>query len=320
MMLEPTPVFDSFWRFAAERQAILARRVAGAPAPWTSDPVLARYRFTNAFRVADRVSQHLIHHVQYGAGRSQAPHDVFVRTVLFKIFNRIETYDAIETALGPVDAKTSLDEVAVVLDAARARGTPLYAAAYVVPPPGLGPPRKHRDHLLLLARLLDARVPDRLRQAPTLADSYATLKAFPGFGPFLAFQLAIDLNYSTLIDHDEASFVVAGPGARDGIAKCFRNWRDHAPEAIIAWTAARQDDEFARSGFPPARLQGRPLQLVDCQNLFCEISKYARVAHPEVVGSAGRVRIKQGFVARARPLEAPRLPPKWLAATSGRDM
>ena len=37
-----TPVFDTYWHFAAERQRIFRRRVRGEPAPWTNDPVLSR--------------------------------------------------------------------------------------------------------------------------------------------------------------------------------------------------------------------------------------------------------------------------------------
>lgn len=33
---EPTPVFDTFWRFAAERHAITEKRLKGVPAPYVS--------------------------------------------------------------------------------------------------------------------------------------------------------------------------------------------------------------------------------------------------------------------------------------------
>ena len=52
------------------------------------------------------------------------------------------------------------------------------------------------------------------------------------------------------------------------------------------------------------------LQLIDCQNLFCEVDKYARVVHPEFVGLSGRSRIKQRFVAAPRPIPQ-WYPPKW---------
>jgi len=61
----PSPVFESYWRFAAERHRIYEQRLRGLPAPWTADPVLSAYRFTNVFRAADRVSQFLIRDVIY---------------------------------------------------------------------------------------------------------------------------------------------------------------------------------------------------------------------------------------------------------------
>jgi hypothetical protein len=61
----PTEVFDTCWRFAAERQMIFFRRLEGAAFPWTQDPILQRYKFTNAYRASDRVSQYLIKQVIY---------------------------------------------------------------------------------------------------------------------------------------------------------------------------------------------------------------------------------------------------------------
>src|SRR4051794_37849562 len=63
--LVATPVVDTYWRFAAARQAIYEARLAGAPAPWSDDPVLQAFRFTNVYRAADRVSQFLISEVIY---------------------------------------------------------------------------------------------------------------------------------------------------------------------------------------------------------------------------------------------------------------
>src|SRR5206468_477622 len=62
---EPSELFDKFWYFAAERQTVLAKRLRGDEPPWTVDPVLLSYRFTNAYRASDRTSQYLIAHVIY---------------------------------------------------------------------------------------------------------------------------------------------------------------------------------------------------------------------------------------------------------------
>src|SRR5262245_3676283 len=87
----PTPVFQTLWRFAAERQEIMFRRLRGDTEPWTRDPVLATYRFTNTYRVLDRVSQYLVRCVIYRG--SPNPDEVFFRILLFKFFNRIDTWE-----------------------------------------------------------------------------------------------------------------------------------------------------------------------------------------------------------------------------------
>jgi hypothetical protein len=67
----------------------------------------------------------------------------------------------------------------------------------------------------------------------------------------------------------------------------------------------------ADAGLSFKTLFGRRLQPIDCQNLFCEISKYARVAHPEIKGLSGRSRIKQSFRQALDPLPPPMFPPRW---------
>jgi hypothetical protein len=288
------------------------RRLSGDPGPWTTDPILKAHRFTNTYRASDRVSQYLIANVQYGAERSQAPDEVFFRTILFKLFNRIETWERIERELGPVSWQAANPgRVTRVLDEAFMRGSRLYSAAYIMPAPAFGAARKHANHVALLWKMMEDGLPARVRQTTSLDEVYKLLLSFPGLGRFLAFQFAIDLNYSSLLQHDEADYVVAGPGAVDGISKCFDNDGGQSPEQVIHWVTARQDEEFARRGIDFPGLFGRRLQPIDCQNLFCEISKYARSAHPEYAGVSGRTRIKQGYRMSTKPLPDPFFPPRW---------
>lgn len=308
----PTVVFDTFWRFAAERLAMYYRRLAGEAGPWTTDPILRAHRFTNTYRAADRVSQYLIREVQYRPDRSQDPREVFFRTILFKLFNKIETWEALEAAHGPLSWDLAdLGALDRTLTAAFGRGARIYSPAYIMPAPPLGAERKHTNHLRLLARMMEDRLPERARQAPSLQAVYELLLAYPGLGRFLAFQYAIDLNYSSLLNFEEASFVVAGPGALDGIAKCFASCGGLDAEGVIHWVAARQRREFNDRGLDFKGLHGRDLQPIDVQNLFCEISKYARVAHPEIAGTANRRRIKQSYVPTCHDLPAPFFPPRW---------
>ena len=312
-VLQPTSAYDTYWRFAAERQRVFHARLTGVPEPWTVDPILRQYRFTNAYRASDRVSQYLIQVVQYGSERPTTAREVVFRTLLFKVFNRIETWAMLENALGPIRWEGFDEDAAIaVLDRAMTKGRRVYSAAYIMPPVGGSAPggAKHEGHIRLISRAMRDGLAEDVCRADSLEAVYRRLRAVPSFGPFLAFQFAVDLNYTAHLDHDENDFVVAGPGALDGIAKCFANSSAVDPAEIIEIMRRRQRVEFDRLRIDFPDLWGRPLHLIDCQNLFCEISKYARVQHPELVGASGRTRIKQAF--RSRPdLLHVWYPPKW---------
>lgn len=306
--LTVTPVFETYWRFACRRQQAFMRRALGAPPPWTDDPIIAAHRFTNAYRASDRVSQYLIRHVLYEG--EQGPDEVFFRAILFKLFNRIDTWQALSETFGIISWRGfSLPKAARALESMRSRSA-IYSAAYIMPSPSFGAERKHTNHLRLLEHMMKDRAPAKIVDAGSLEEVFHTLRSYPSLGDFLAFQLAIDLNYSAMLDFSEMDFVVAGPGARDGIRKCFADTGGLCEADIIRLMADIAQDEFERLGLKFQDLWGRALQLIDCQNLFCEVDKYARVAHPDIAGSSGRTRIKQRFA----PLQMPTpqwYPPKW---------
>jgi hypothetical protein len=314
--LQPTPVFDTYWRFAARRQALYLARLQAQSAPWTRDPILAAHRFTNCYRASDRVSQFLIGEVAYPghaepAGRYALENTVF-RTLLFKFFNKISTWRTLENELGPITwRRWRPDAARAILDRLAARGHRLYSAAYVIPPPQLGGPRKHHDHLLLAETMMADKLPAALARTTSLKQAYTLLRQYRGIGDFLAYQFAIDLNYTIALNFNENDYVIPGPGARDGIRKCFGLAATGIESDIIAHMVDTQDQHFARLGLNFPTLGGRPLHLIDCQNLFCEVDKYARLVHPDIPGISGRGRIKQRYRVDPTPLAMPWFPPKW---------
>jgi len=307
--LTATPVFDTYWRFACKRQDAFMRRVLGEPPPWSDDPVISAHRFTNVYRASDRVSQYLIRHVQYKG--EQSPTEIFFRTLLFKLFNRIETWEHIVNGLGDVRwAGFSLARAEAVLDRVFANRETIYSAAYIMPSPGFGATRKHANHLRFVEYLMGDSAPSKVAEAPTMEAVFRLLRSYPSLGDFLAFQLTIDLNYSNITNFSEMHFVVAGPGARDGIRKCLADVGGLSDADVIRVVADIAEGEFERQGLRFQTLWGRRLQLIDCQNLFCEVDKYARVVHPGFVGVSGRTRIKQKFKQNPAPLPQ-WYPPKW---------
>jgi len=316
--LRVTPVFDTYWRFAVARQDLFFRRLERSSPPWTEDPILSRHRFTNVYRASDRVSQYLIQNVIYEG--DQSADEVFFRIILFKLFNRIATWKLLNAELGSVSWRSfDVERYEHVLDSAFARGQRLYSAAYIMPSPAFGATRKHANHLRLIDYMMRDEAPKKAANASSLEEVFRLLRSYPSLGDFLAFQLSIDLNYSTLIDFSEMDFVVAGPGAQNGIMKCFADSSGLSNSDIIRFISEISQSQFERLGLSFQTLWGRPLQLIDCQNLFCEVDKYARVVHPEVAAKFPRTRIKQRFKPTPEPITQ-WYPPKWnLQPTISRD-
>ena len=301
-------VYRAYWWFASERQRVFLRRTAGELAPWTSDPIIARFKFTNTYRASDRVSQFLIREVIYRD--DFAPDETLLRIVLFRLFSKPSTWQALEREFGPICHATLRDDrVGRLLEDLQRKG-PIYTSAFILcANKAYGHDQKFRNHLALVQHMFCRRaLPRAVARARSLADIYEALLAYPLIGPFMAYQLAIDINYSELVDFDEDEFTVPGPGAERGIRKIFPSARPRDMAPIITRMAANQEEEAAMLGIELPTLFGRRLHAIDCQNLFCELDKYARVAFPEI--TSDRTRIKAAFKPSREPLEL-FSPPKW---------
>ncbi len=312
--LETTPVFDAYWYFACERQSMFLKRIGGVNRHATSDdPILSSHRFTNSYRASDRVSQYLIRNVIWADTDKWSDEDLFFRVLLFKLFNRIETWDSILDVLGEVSLRTyQFTLFDQLLTERRSGGDRIYSSAYIMPSAGrvFGHTSKHANHLRLIEWMLEEKYPQKLRSSGSMLEAFEMLMAAPSIGPFLAYQFVTDLNYSPLTEFSEMEFVAAGPGAIDGISKCFVDTKRIPPERIIRHMASNQTNYFEHYSLRFNDLWGRPLQLIDCQNIFCEISKYSRAAFPEIQGKSGRSRIKQKYKEGGR-LPIPWYPPRW---------
>lgn len=308
---QATQVLDTYWKFACERQEVFFNRVEQRPAPWTDDAILLKHKFTNAYRASDRVSQYLIKHVIYKG--STDFRDVFFRTLLFKLFNKIETWELLKSELGEPNAQSfDIHQYSALLLEAVKSGETIYSGAYIMASgkSHFGHDYKFQNHLALLRYMLDKQVPEQVLNCKSLEELFLLLKSFPTIGNFLAYQFAIDLNYSEQLAFSEMDFVMPGPGARDGIRKCFSSYAGYSEADLIRYVTDLQEQEFERLGLNFRNLWGRSLQLIDSQNLFCEVDKYARVAHPEILGYSGRQRIKQLYKPHQQPMTY-FFPPKW---------
>jgi hypothetical protein len=317
--LRLTEIFDLFWQYVVERQTILERRLRGLPPPWTSNPVLERYKFTNCWRATDFISQFLIREVIPDG--SSDPEEVFFRIFLYKIFNTVTAWKVLTAALGETPSWENFDFKSFdrALDKAKAQGLQIWSAAYMQKPQcfeELGK-EKHRRYLGLVRYAMEQHTAEKLALATSYEECFRIFRTLPIHGDFLSQQHLTDCNYSGLINYDEDDFYRAGPGSLGGINKCFSLHLDPAREQDMQ-TAARlvrmmvdkQESCFAKLGLKPVTLYGRRLKLIDVGNVFCEIDKLSRVTHPQY--NAKRTQIKRTYnLAKAKRLPPLVMPAKW---------
>ncbi|WP_279722691.1 nucleotide kinase domain-containing protein [Acinetobacter baumannii] len=303
MKLELNLGFDYYWHFTHERQKAFLNKCVTSKIN-TSDVVINKYKFTNTYRCLDRTSQFLIKNIINHD--NQDPNNVFFRIMIFKLFNKVSTWQLLEQRLGEVNIEYfSVTSFAEILDQIK-EYQPIYSNAYIVPS-GMreyGRERKHENNLLMLKFMLDNNFQDKIWELKNLKDIYDLFISVPTLGPFLAYQYAIDIAYSEFSEAKESDFIIAGPGAIRGIQKCFKNISPKQYSSVIFWMYENQSKYLENF----VGLNNRCLQLIDCQNIFCEVDKYLRIALPEL--TSNRKKIKQVYKANLDKIEI-QTPRKW---------
>lgn len=315
MKQPPNPrneVYNLYWYFASERQRIFEKRLHGELGPWTDDPILDKYKFCNVFRAADRVSQYMIRNVCYHSEPCSTADRLF-QIIAFRMFSKIETWESVHDFLGryPTLDDLSSDSFTKALEYAQAENGTLYTHAFILcATDAYGQGKKYRNHIELFRHMfLSDHLDKELLAAKSLKEVYDLLHRYPLMGDFMSYQIAIDLNYSDLINFSENDFTQPGPGALRGIKKVFQDLGDYSPAEVILWMVENQEKEFKRLGLPFSGLFGRPLSAIDCQGLFCETDKYCREAVPNL--ASARKRIKATYQSGDKEKVQYFFPPKW---------
>lgn len=309
---KPRPdVYDLYWQFAFKRHRVFEDRVAGKPSPWSDDPIIRTFKFCNVYRAADRVSQYLIRDVAYRDDDSK-PDDRIFQILAFRTFSKIETWEQIQTILG---RSPRIDDLAdgsfeAALTKIKAERGGLYTGAFILcATDAFGRQQKHLNHVELFRYMFVSHsLGQRVLETKSLRELYELLHEFPLMGDFMSYQIAIDLNYSALVNFSENDFTQPGPGALRGLKKVFLDLNGHTPAEAIMWMVDHQQAEFERLDLPFTGLWGRAIQAIDAQNLFCETDKYCREAVPHL--TSARSRIKSRYTRTPEPMEL-MFPPKW---------
>lgn len=306
-------VLKYYFYFMQERMNIFWRKVDGKKhKQWTEDVILKTYKFTNVYRASDRVSQYLIKNVIYKDVELYTPKDTLLRIIVFKIFNKIETWEYLLQNHQDVTIEHFDPHKISVLLSQRQFDCPIFSNAYMM----TGShrkydylPTKHEKWLTMVKKeMIDGGVFDDILKADSLENVYKRLLECSFLGGFLAYQYTIDLNYSPYLNFSENSFVKAGIGAIRGIKKCFESYGTCYEDAIhyIQDNFEELQSKYGYDSFLP--IPGHSPTLIDLQNCFCETDKYLRAKMPEL--KVDNVRIKQKYRESSKIIQF-FFPPKW---------
>jgi hypothetical protein len=296
---------------------------------WTEDAILQSKKFTNVYRCLDRVSQYLIKNVIYN-GKNYSDVNTVFRILLFKHFNKIETWEYLEKEFGDIVLDIDFKDICKYLNELDDNMS-LYGNAYMMTA-SIMRKEHYKEKFNLYSGMTKQEIyfgvfdyyfkqhnfiEESILISKSLEELVGNLYKIDMNGPFLAFQYSIDLNYSDLFDFDENDFVIAGLGAKRFIEKSFEFDKSEKGiyEEIVKWIACNYEqmrEDYSKKfnkDLSFKYLPGRKPTLIDFQNNCCEAFKYLKGIF-DFSNEDGGKRIKQDFKENKNKIEY-FFPPKW---------
>lgn len=285
---------ELFYEFINERQNIWVNRfVKKLPrSSWTNDEILKRYKFTNVYRILDPGTEYVIKNI-LGKGSNE---EVFFNIIVYRIFNRIETYEQIGyIKLSDYYEGYIFDK----LKKYREEGNPVFTSAFMV----TGVRFAGSDDKVVNYEYIIKCIYDKLKnlyvmcnEAKKMEWAHISLCREKGISDFLAYQIMLDCMYGKILsfDEDTSNWTIAGNGARRGLNYVFNNLRKE--EELDAMIHLRDEQERYFSVFDidyqhlhyfRKDYKYKYISLSNIENCLCEFSKYMKVKKGE-----GRPRVK----------------------------
>ena len=274
-----------FFDLARERENVRKLKEAGAPKPWSNDPVFQTEYFCNVFREDDKTTRWFRENVRDEL--KDNPTEALAAITAFRWFNKIETGELIKEFLlydwNTERAREKLKDV-----------RPVVTGAYIIKTPdGMN---KLDGVLWCIDRFIE-KIHGRdfqeiLAGRASMEEACAQLKTSPYLGNFMAWQVCSDARQTCLLRNarDVDTWAQAGPGSTRGIGRVFYNNPDHfsyGGKNCEKEVLSLMQDLHYRSKDTKS-WEGRPLATIDVSHWLCEVDKYIRCTE------GGRMKRKYG--------------------------
>lgn len=287
---------EIFWYFMNERHSIYLKKQKGIPKPWTDDPILQYYKFTNIFRELDKDTVWVKENIRDPLDDPKTYDLLLFNVALFRQTGNTEGWQGIVKNFDP--AKQAAKYVK-----ARSEGKKVFTGAYMVTgmfPGSKGNPKVEslflhallpvwRDRKMLVKLCLETRSLQKLTEA---LGKYVGWKG----NNFMAYEVACDLLHTSLLAGavDQYTWANPGPGCQRGLSRIHggsvnmgRGAKSRPKEQCV--TELRELLKQAPkklkkhiTGFTNNGVTG--VMLLDmrlCEHVTCETDKYMRTLHGE---------------------------------------
>lgn len=263
--------------FTWEREVIRIVKERGDPLPYTLDPILAKYKFTNIRRRDDRVSRWIINNV---IEPNKGEDHLWFILLISRLVNWPPTLQHLidEGVLFRKPKDFNPVEFSASVEKFKAQGNKVYSGAYMVYPTkmDIGGVKSLAiaNHIIKPTASLEHELGRILFGLEPTVEAFVTeLSASFGISSFMAGQVAADLTYCEHLGSAEDLYLYApiGPGSSRGLNYLL----NRAPNA--GWTQANFNGELISIRQAITRELGiTDLTLHDVQNVMCEFNKYCR--------------------------------------------
>lgn len=267
-----------FVNFVQERERIRVARSVGAPAPWTEDPILRQFRFTNVRRRDDRVSLWLRQHV-YSTDIFTTPTLAAVQVAaLCRWVNWPPTISALQAAGLLAPAQLDLRAVGRLIEK-RGRDGKAWTGAYMVRATPDGGAKGRFVAEQVVGRALRRAWPELqfMLQTGMRRPVWRVLTECLHWGSFMAGQVVDDLTWTPLLrePRDDKTWAPQGPGSLRGLNRVLARplGATHEEHEWCEHLAQLRGMVVDRLGWE----RYGDLTLMDTQNQLCEFDKYERV-------------------------------------------
>jgi len=280
---------DTFLYWIKERHSIFLKKESGRVAPWTADPILQEYKFTNPFRQNDRVTRELASRLT-GYVHEDA---IFNAIIIFRMFNLDSTYGKLYAS--NLTNKWSTAKAKKILHKRKEQGHKVFTGAYIITNSG-----STRSKIDLVCEAVGSILKDTdsivkdIKESNSLEYACSVLERYLMVGKFISYELVTDLRHTHILHNAKDIYTWAnpGPGCKRGIHRIlFDTVRGDLPRGLVlnnVKVCVDYQEEMKKLLKIVQKKLGKlknfqktVFEMRDIEHSLCEFDKYMRVKNGE---------------------------------------